>query len=89
MCVRLAQSVDQSSHGMSFNIRLQAPYDSVNLRILVTLGPTYPAEAPPQLQLLSRYLGDFGVDSDIFGSVLRVFIARPGVEWNAGDVAIL
>ena len=44
---------------------------------------TYPGEAPPQLQLLSRYIGNFGVDSKLFGSILKTFISVNGVEWTA------
>lgn len=52
--------------------------------ILVSLPPTYPTSAPPQLQLLSRYIGPYGVDATLFGSVLRTYISRGAVEWTAG-----
>lgn len=67
---------------------LTAPHDGVQIRLLVTLPPAYPANSPPQLQLLSRYIGDFGVDAALFGTVMRTYIAHPGVEWNPGDVAV-
>ncbi|KAG9019680.1 eIF2 kinase Gcn2p negative regulator [Tulasnella sp. 427] len=67
---------------------LTAPHESVQIRLLATLPPTYPTESPPQLQLLSRYVGDFGVDAGLFGAVMRTYIAHPGVEWIPGDVAV-
>ncbi|OBZ70326.1 Protein IMPACT [Grifola frondosa] len=57
------------------------------LTVLVSLPPTYPA-APPQLQLLSRYLGPYGVDAQLFGAVLRTYISRDGVEWVSGSVCV-
>lgn len=69
--------------------RLSEPHQSAELRILVTIPASYPSTSPPQLQLLSRYVGDYSVDASIFGTVLRTYLARPGVEWNPGDVAIL
>lgn len=35
------------------------------MRVLVSLHPTYPNTAPPQLQLLGRYLGNFGIDAGL------------------------
>ncbi|KAI0705758.1 UPF0029-domain-containing protein [Cerioporus squamosus] len=52
--------------------------------ILVSLPPTYPSSAPPQLQLLSRYIGPYGVDAPLFGTVLRTYISRGAVEWTPG-----
>lgn len=66
---------------------LPSPHEDVNLRILVSLPSTYPETTPPQLQLLSRYVGAFGADSNLFGSILRTFISVNGVEWNA-DVCV-
>jgi hypothetical protein len=38
----------------------------VEVTVLITLPPGYPeSEHPPQLQLLDRYIGDFGVDSGL------------------------
>ncbi|KAG2110734.1 ribosomal protein S5 domain 2-type protein [Suillus cothurnatus] len=51
-------------------------------------SPTYPASNPPQLQLLSRYIGAFGVDSSLFGSILRTFISVSGVEWTPESVCV-
>lgn len=60
----------------------------VNLRVLVSLPPTYPSSAPPQLQLLSKYIGNFGADSALFGAVLRTYISVNGVEWNPDTVCV-
>jgi len=68
------------------------PYDtvdgSVTLRILVSLPPTYPSSAPPQLQLLSKYIGNFGADSALFGAILRTYISVNGVEWSPDTVCV-
>ena len=56
--------------------------------MLVSLPPAYPESAPPQLQLLARYVGPFGVDAPLFGSVLRTFISKDGVEWAPGAVCV-
>lgn len=66
----------------SDNRSFPSPHDDVLLRILVSLPPSYPTESPPQLQLLSRYIGNFGVDSELFGSILKTFISVNGVEWT-------
>jgi len=60
----------------------------VVIRLLVSLPPSYPASSPPQLQLLSRYIGAFGADSDLFGSILRTFISVNGVEWTPDSVCV-
>jgi len=64
--------------------------DSVTypLTLLVSLPPAYPTSSPPQLQLLSRYIGPFGVDSSLFGAVLRTYISRDCVEWVEGCVCV-
>lgn len=56
--------------------------------LLVSLPPTYPSSSPPQLQLLSRYIGPYGVDAPLFGMVLRTFISRGAVEWTPGGVCV-
>lgn len=63
-------------------------HEDVSIRLLVSLPPTYPSSAPPQLQLLSRYVGAFGADSNLFGSVLRTFISMNGVEWTPDTVCV-
>lgn len=69
---------------------LPPPHDEeeIRLRILVSLPPDYPESSPPQLQILSRYIGSFGVSTDLFSSVLRTYISLTGIEWNAGDVCV-
>lgn len=63
-------------------------HEDISIRILVSLPSSYPAEGPPQLQLLSRYVGAFGVDSSLFGSILRTFISASGVEWSPDTVCV-
>lgn len=58
------------------------------LRILVSLGPRYPDTTPPQLQLLGRYVGQFSMDPDLFGSVTKTYISANGVPFTPGDVAV-
>ncbi|KDN51142.1 hypothetical protein RSAG8_00771, partial [Rhizoctonia solani AG-8 WAC10335] len=68
---------------------LQSPHEDVSLHILVTLLPSYPASSPPQLQLLSRYVGAFSVDPDLSGPVLRTYFSSLiGVAWSPGDIAV-
>ncbi|GAB1519926.1 hypothetical protein RhiTH_002997 [Rhizoctonia solani] len=68
---------------------LQAPHEDVSLNILVTLLPSYPTSSAPQLQLLSRYIGAFGVDPELSGSVLRTYFSSlTGVAWSPGDIAV-
>lgn len=43
---------------------------------------------PPQLQLLSRYIGPFGVDADLFGSIIKTFMSVNGIEWTPGMVCV-
>lgn len=63
-------------------------HNDISIRILVSIPPTYPSSSPPQLQLLSRYIGAFGVDSSLFGSILRTFISVSGVEWTPEVVCV-
>ncbi|KAH8118436.1 UPF0029-domain-containing protein [Phellopilus nigrolimitatus] len=72
------------------HLDLPPPHDSVEtqLKILVSLPPTYPSSTPPQLQLLSRYIGSFRVDSALFGSILRTYISSSGVEWLADTICV-
>ncbi|KAF9266227.1 UPF0029-domain-containing protein [Marasmius fiardii PR-910] len=64
------------------------PHSEIKIKILASLPPTYPSISPPQLQLLSRYIGPFGVDSNLFGSILRTFISSNGVEWSPDVVCV-
>lgn len=72
----------------SFSSKSLPSHEDVSIRILVSLPPSYPAESPPQLQLLSRYIGAFGVDASLFGSILRTFISASGVEWSPDTVCV-
>ncbi|TFL05978.1 ribosomal protein S5 domain 2-type protein [Pterulicium gracile] len=69
------------------DLNLTPPFEDVPLALLATLPPSYPEDSPPQLQLLTRYIGDYQADPDIFGTVLRTFISVKGVEWT-GSVCI-
>lgn len=52
----------------------QGDEEGVPIRLAVTLPPFYPhSQRPPQLQLLSRYVGGFSVDTRLFGEILRAF----------------
>jgi hypothetical protein len=70
---------------------LPSPHDDVRIRILVSLPRAYPYTAPPQLQLLSRYVGAFAVDSGLFGAVLRTYHAHldgSGADWAPEQVCV-
>lgn len=67
---------------------LSPPHESIPFKLLVSLPATYPTSSSPQLQLLSRYIGPFQVDSGLFGSVLKTYIASGRVEFVPGQVAI-
>ncbi|KAJ7130262.1 ribosomal protein S5 domain 2-type protein [Mycena epipterygia] len=70
-------------------LSLPSPHEDVSIRVLVSLPENYPAAAPPQLQLLSRYIGAFGADAGLFGEVLRTFISSAsGVEWVPDAVCV-
>lgn len=59
---------------ISTDIETAGSEDAIPIRLAVTLPSFYPRSArPPQLQLLSRYIGGFSVDSKLFGEILRVF----------------
>ncbi|PWY97590.1 UPF0029-domain-containing protein [Testicularia cyperi] len=64
--------------------------DPIPIRLAATLPSFYPhSSRPPQLQLLSRYVGGFSVDSRLFGEILRAFYHQTDGEGdggvNAGD----
>ncbi|KAJ7178043.1 ribosomal protein S5 domain 2-type protein [Mycena filopes] len=69
-------------------LSLPSPHEDVSIRVLVSLPENYPAAAPPQLQLLSRYIGAFGADAALFGEILRTFISANGVEWTPDAVCV-
>ncbi|THH27644.1 hypothetical protein EUX98_g6549 [Antrodiella citrinella] len=80
--------VDKDTIRYEVTLNLPDPYEDVNFSLLVSVPPSYPAISAPQLQLLSRYIGPFGVDSALFGSVLRTFISSEGVEWVTDSVCV-
>jgi len=92
--IRLRQLSPDSDGQNSLTIRYEVllslpyPHDDITIRILVSLPSSYPATSPPQLQLLSKYIGPFGVDSGLFGSILRTFISMNGVEWSPDTVCV-
>lgn len=67
---------------------MPSPHDDISLKILVSLPPSYPGTSPPQLQLLSKYIGAFGADSALFGSILRTYISINGTEWTQDTVCV-
>ncbi|KAF8208204.1 ribosomal protein S5 domain 2-type protein [Mycena galopus ATCC 62051] len=70
-------------------LSLPSPHEDVSIRVLVSLPEGYPAASPPQLQLLSRYVGAFGADAALFGEILRTFISSAsGVEWVPDTVCV-
>lgn len=69
-------------------LTLLAPHEDVHIDLLVSLPPDYPAVSPPQLQLMSRYIGPFKADSELFGRILRTFISVSGVDFTPGVVAV-
>ncbi|KAF9006715.1 imprinted and ancient [Cyathus striatus] len=69
-------------------LSLSPPHEDISVSILISVPPTYPVSSPPQLQLLSRYIGAFGADSNLFGSILRTFISVNGVEWATDTVCV-
>lgn len=79
------------SHLCTCTIRspsLTAPFDDVPFTLCITLPLSYPSSSkPPQLQLLSRYIGDFGVDASLFGSITRTFFSTD-IAWQEGEVVV-
>ncbi|KAG6334097.1 hypothetical protein ID866_4989 [Astraeus odoratus] len=81
--------VGGASGSIRYVVSLSLPsHDDVSIRILVSVPVSYPASSSPQLQLLSRYIGAFGIDSSLFGSILRTFISVSGVQWSPGTVCV-
>ncbi|KAJ3485194.1 hypothetical protein NLI96_g5136 [Meripilus lineatus] len=69
-------------------LSLSAPFEDVSFSVLVSLPSSYPSTSPPQLQLLSRYIGAFGVDSTLFGAILRTYISSEGIEYINDSVCV-
>ncbi|GJJ07230.1 hypothetical protein Clacol_001430 [Clathrus columnatus] len=64
-------------------------HENIHIQILVSLPPTYPESFPPQLQLLSRYVGAFKVDSGLFGDILKTYISsKSSTEFIPDTVAV-
>ncbi|KAF8592726.1 imprinted and ancient [Ramaria rubella] len=64
-------------------------HENIQIQVLVSLPMSYPACSPPQLQLLSRYIGAFSVDRDLFGEVIRTFISlKSGVDFTSDSVVV-
>ncbi|KAJ9480238.1 Protein IMPACT-like protein [Pseudozyma hubeiensis] len=60
--------------------------DPIPIRLAATLPPFYPHSVrPPQLQLLSKYVGGFSVDAKLFGEILRAFYHQ--VDDASGEAA--
>lgn len=67
---------------------LTDPFEDIPFTLCITLPPLYPnSSKPPQLQLLSRYIGSFGVDASLFGSITRTFFSSDA-PWEEGDVVV-
>jgi len=82
-------STDANTLRYQITTTLPAPHDSVSLRVLVSLPSAYPVSSPPQLQLLSQYIGAFRVSSALFGTILRTYISSDhGIDWSQGSVAV-
>ncbi|KAH6914706.1 UPF0029-domain-containing protein [Coprinopsis sp. MPI-PUGE-AT-0042] len=73
-----------------YQLKLPLPdHESTSVKLLVSLPPSYPSTSPPQLQLLSKYIGAFSVDPSLFGSVLRTYISTvSGVEFVEDQVCV-
>lgn len=64
-------------------------YEDIHIQVLISLSQSYPASSAPQLQLLSKYIGAFSVDRELFGNVLKTFISQiSGVEFTPDTVAV-
>lgn len=63
---------------LSISTEVESTEDEpIPIRVAITLPMFYPHSArPPQLQLLSRYIGGFSVDAKLFGEILRAFYHR-------------
>lgn len=107
------KSLEEWQPGCRVRLALDLPLDLPNvpsgssstappasLRLSITLPPSYPSSSSaPQLQLLDRFIGDYEVDSSLFGQVLRTFFHHSdgpssgsregaGVQWQSGEVVL-
>jgi hypothetical protein len=67
--------------------------EALSIRLSATLPSGYPqTSSPPQIQLLSKYVGSHGVDHLLFGQVLRIFYQSTDVNdhvvFQQGEVAL-
>ncbi|CDW98046.1 hypothetical protein [Sporisorium scitamineum] len=70
---------------LSVSTDVETSTESIPIRLAAALPPFYPHSArPPQLQLLSRYIGGFSVDAKLFGEILRAFYH----EETSGEAAL-
>jgi len=83
-----SESITSDVVRYQISLSLLPPHDAISLQVLVSLPPSYPTTSPPQLQLLSRYIGAFGVDADLFGSIIKTFMSVNGVQWTPGVVCV-
>ena len=83
-------SLDTPPCSLYAHIIISLPlHEDIHIQVLVSLSLSYPSSSPPQLQLLSKYIGAFGVDRELFGNVLRTFISQiSGVEFTVDTVAV-
>ncbi|TIA87254.1 hypothetical protein E3P99_03289 [Wallemia hederae] len=80
---------DEGMIRVTVGVNLLEPHDEISISILISLPPTYPHAAPPQMQLLSKYIGSHGVDSALFGEILRSFVSElAGAQWVQDEPAI-
>lgn len=65
----------------------------LSIKLSATLPSGYPQTlSPPQLQLLSKYVGSHGVNHSLFGQILRIYYqgvdATDHVTFQQGEVAL-
>lgn len=77
-----------SSIAHSLRISFPEPHEDVTIKVLVSIPADYPSSSPPQLQLLSRYIGAYGADTALFSAVLKTFMSVNGVEWSPDLVCV-
>ncbi|KAJ3500423.1 hypothetical protein NLJ89_g9803 [Agrocybe chaxingu] len=41
-----------------------------------------------KVMMMETYIGSYGADSDLFGSILRTFISINGIEWSEDNVCV-
>ncbi|KAK2465968.1 hypothetical protein APHAL10511_001609 [Amanita phalloides] len=76
---------DDHHHIVRYALTVHHP---VALSFLVSLSPSYPAAARPQLQLLSKYIGNYAPDAALFGAILRTYMSVNGVQWSPDTLCV-